>query len=428
MTPGTNWAGNYRYRAERLLTPTSVAEVREIAGRATALRVLGSRHSFNDIADTAGDQLSLGGLAPDVSIDRAARTVSFSAGLRYGDLAAVLERGGWALHNLASLPHISVAGAIATGTHGSGDRNGSLATAVTALDLVTSTGDLLTLTRSDPDFAGAVVNVGSLGVVTRIELAIEPSFEVRQDVIEGVAWTAVEQNFTTITSAGYSVSLFTDWGADGVQQVWLKNRIDSPSRAEAAEAVEAVDAVAAAIGARHATEARHPLAGISAENCTEQLGVPGPWNDRLPHFRFEFTPSNGAEIQSEYLVPREHAIDAIAALRALGPRISPLLQVGEIRTVAADALWLSAAYERDTVGFHFTWLRDQAGVEAVLPLIEDALGPFAARPHWGKLFLSSAAELDRLYPRLAEFRGLAERLDPAGVFRNAFASRYLFGE
>lgn len=425
MTTGTNWAGNYTYRAERLLTPATVDEVREIAQSGRPLRVLGSRHSFTDIADSAADQVSLAGLAPEVSIDSAARTVSVSAGLRYGDLAARLESAGWALHNLASLPHISVAGAVATGTHGSGDRNGNLATAVTALDLVTSTGELLTLTRSDPDFAGAVVSLGALGVVTRLELEIEPSFSVRQDVLEGVSWASVARNFDAITAAGYSVSLFTDWGESGVHQVWVKNRVNG---AEGDGTVAArIAALVALTGAVPAAGARHPLAGISAENCTEQLGVPGPWNDRLPHFRFAFTPSNGVEIQSEYLVPRAHAVAALNALRELGPLIAPLLQVGEIRTVAADALWLSGEHGRETVAFHFTWLRDQARVEGVLRGIETALEPFDARPHWGKLFVSSAGALDRLYPRLGDFRGLAGRLDPSGTFRNAFVDRYIFG-
>ena len=423
-----NWAGNYRYGAERMLAPTTVDEVRELAQRGVPLRVLGSRHSFNAIADSAADQISLAALDPGIAIDSAAHSVSVSAGTRYGELAAELQRNGWALHNLASLPHISVAGAVSTGTHGSGDRNGNLATAVTALDLVTSSGDLLTLRRGDADFAGAVVGLGALGVVTRLELAIEPTFDVRQDVLEGVSWASVERDFAAITAVGYSVSLFTDWSDAGVHQLWIKTRVERETEpgAEPSE-LSAVRDLAARTGSRLATRPQHPLAGISAENCTQQLGVPGPWNDRLAHFRFDFTPSNGAEIQSEYLVPREHALAAIDALRVLAPRITPLLQVSEIRTMAADALWLSGAYGRDTVGFHFTWLRDQAAVEAVVPLIEEALAPFAARPHWGKVFRSGPEEIAGLYPRLAEFRELADRLDPAGTFRNAFVRHYLFG-
>ena len=419
MSTGTNWAGNYTYEASRLLLPESVEEVQDLAASTPHVRVLGSRHSFNGIADSDEVQVSLAGLDPDISIDCDSRTVSLVGAVRYGELAKVLDAGGWALHNLASLPHISVAGAIATGTHGSGDSNGNLATAVVALELATSTGELIRLTADQDDFAGAVVGIGALGAVTRVELAIEPTYDVRQNVFENLAWDQVEEHFSEITSAGYSVSMFTDWSADGVQQVWVKSRVDPGSADEMRHEL---------FGATPATVRRHPLPGIDAVNCTEQLGIPGPWFDRLPHFGLEFTPSNGEEIQSEYLVPREHAIDAMRALRLLADHVRPLLQVTEIRTMKADELWLSGAYGRDTVGFHFTWIRDQARVESVLPLIEEALAPFDARPHWGKVFISGPEEIARLYPRLADFRDLAARLDPRGAFQNAFTRRYVFGE
>ena len=420
MTGRTNWAGNYTFRASRVLEPGTVGELQELVARARCLRVLGSSHSFNDIADTAGDQVSLAALDPAISIDSAARTVSVSGGIRYGQLAAVLDRQGWALHNLASLPHISIAGTIATGTHGSGDTNGNLSTAVTALDLVTSSGESITLNRHAPEFAGAVVGLGTLGVVSRVELSIEPGYRVRQTVFESLPWRVVEDHFDAITSAGYSVSLFTDWASAGVQQVWVKDRVgpanDDPGR----------DPRANFFGAAPATVRRHPLPGIEPINCTDQLGVAGPWHERLPHFRAAFTPSNGDEIQSEYLLPREQAVAAMTAIRRLSGRVSPLLQVGEIRTVRSDDLWLSAAYGRDTVGFHFTWIRDQPMVAAVIPLIEETLAPFSPRPHWGKVFRSSASEIAAVYPCLPEFRALAGRLDPKGVFQNAFTRRYLF--
>ncbi len=400
----TNWSGNYEYRAARLHEPTSLDELYDVVTRASALRVLGSRHSFNGIADTAGDQVSLARLDPDIRIDSDAATVSLGAGTRYGDLAQVLRPAGWALHNLASLPHISVAGAVATATHGSGIALGNLSTAVVGMEILRADGQTVALDRSSPDFAGAVVGLGALGVVTRLTLAIEPAFEVAQTVFLGLDWGTVSENFDELMGAAYSVSLFTDWSDHGVQQVWVKSRDG---------------AVRELLGATPASGPQHPILGAPADFATEQLGVPGPWDQRLPHFRLEFTPSSGEEIQSEYLLPRSSAAGAIAAVRAVAPAFARILLVSEIRTIAADDLWLSTAYGRDSVAFHFTWVRDQAAVDAALPALEAALAPFSPRPHWGKVFASAPAD----YPRLGDFAQLLDRWDPRGVFRNDFVAR-----
>lgn len=416
MTVELNWAGNYRYAAERVVKPTDVAELQEIVAGAERVRALGSRHSFNDSADTRGTLVSLADIPSDVVIDEAASTVTVGGGTKYGILAEELSRRGFALHNLASLPHISVAGAIATGTHGSGDRNGNLSTAVLALEIVMGSGELMTVSReSTPDFAGMVVGLGALGIVTRVTLDVRPSFDVRQDVFENLPWSLVLGDFDAVTSAAYSVSLFTDWSGDTVEQAWLKSRAPFAPRTEF-------------FGGSPATVPRHPLPGISGLDCTEQLGVVGPWHDRLAHFRLAFTPSNGAELQSEYLVPREHAVAAIEAMRGLSSVITPLLLVSEVRTIAADDLWLSANYGRDGIALHFTWKPEQEAVEKVLALIEAALTPMLARPHWGKLFELRAAELAPLYPKFSEFRALAERMDPQHTFRNDFLQRTVFGD
>jgi xylitol oxidase len=412
VTTEWNWAGNYRYGAERVMTPRTIAELQEVVSAADRVRALGSRHSFNDSADTAGVLVALGEIAPEMEIDGSSVTVG--GGTKYGVLAEELSRRGYALHNLASLPHISVAGAIATGTHGSGDHNGNLATAVTALEFVTGSGELVTVSRdTTPDFAGMVVGLGALGLVTRVTLEIQPIFAVRQDVFENLPWSRVLADFDTVTAAAYSVSLFTDWSGDTVEQAWLKSREPFEARTEF-------------FGGTPATTARHPLPGIAGSTCTEQLGVWGPWHDRLAHFRLAFQPSNGAELQSEYLLPREHAAAAIQAMRDLSSVITPLLLVSEVRTIAADDLWLSANYGRAGIALHFTWKPEQEAVEKVLVLIEAALAPFAARPHWGKLFQLGAAELAPLYPKFTEFRQLAERMDPQHTFRNDFLERTVF--
>ncbi len=413
---GTNWAGNYTYRSAGLVHPSSVDEVQRAVTDAvdagSTVRALGTRHCFNDIADTAGIQLAMTSLPPRFELDEAARTVTVSAGSRYGDIAQQLDARGWALPNLASLPHISVAGAIATATHGSGDRNVNLAAVVSGFEFVDGSGELVTLRRADEDFAGAVVGLGAFGIFTSVTLDVVPTFEVAQTVFTGLDWDTVLDNFDAITSSGYSVSMFTNW-VGGVQQIWLKRLVSEDP------------APASLFGATQAAEKRHPLPGVDATACTDQFGVPGPWYDRLPHFKLAFTPSNGEEIQTEYLVPRARATDAIRALLPLADQIAPVLQVTELREVAADDLWLSGEYGTDVLGIHFTWKRDQPAVEAVLPAIEAALFPLGARPHWGKLFLDVDGVVPSLYPRFDDFRALVAKYDPHGVFRNAYLERLL---
>ena len=418
MVNERNWAGNYDYQAPRIAHPANMAELQDLVADAGKVSALGSRHSFNDIADSSGTLVVLDLLDAGISVDTQNMTVTVSGGTRYGTLAAELQRRGFALHNLASLPHISVAGAVATATHGSGDGNGNLATAVAALELVTADGTVITARRGDPGFAGMVVGLGALGIVSRLTLDIEPSFDVAQTVFEGLDWEQILESFDALTSSAYSVSLFTDWSGGTVGQAWLKSRVGDPV---------ATDVPSAFFGGTPAVAAMHPLPGVSGRNCTQQLGIPGPWSDRLAHFRLEFTPSKGDELQSEYLIPREHAVGALRTMRKLADVVTPLLLVSEIRTIAADKLWLSPNYGRDGIGLHFTWRQDQPAVQLILPLLEAELAPFAARPHWGKLFGGGRSSLAPLYPRFDDFTALADRLDPTGKFRNSFLSRAVFG-
>ncbi|HEX4442287.1 MAG TPA: FAD-binding protein [Galbitalea sp.] len=410
---GQNWAESHRFQAEFVQRPANASEVRETVLAGGPVRALGSRHSFTDLADTTGRLISLDRLPLDLVIDQEASTASFAPGIRYGDLAAKLQSKGWALHNLASLPHISVAGAVATGTHGSGDRNGNLATAVAAIEFVDGTGELVRLSRDDPDFDGAVVALGALGIATRITLDIEPTFNVRQDLYAGLPWDAVLEDFDAITASAYSVSLFTTWAGESVEIAWLKSRTDAPAPPDDL------------FGAVRRTGDRHMIEGQPAANTTTQGGVPGPWNERLAHFKLGFTPSNGDELQSEYLVPRPAIRPALEAMRLLAPKITPLLLITELRTMTADRLWLSGAYDADAVGIHFTWKKLPTEVGELLPELEAVLLPLGARPHWGKVFAAGARQLEPLYPRLRDFRELAEKYDPRHVFRNSFLERKL---
>ncbi len=407
-----NWGGNVEYSAAVVERPPSIDDLRSIVVGAERVRVVGTRHSFNDIADS-NRLVSLDGLPDDVVFDRAAGTVELNPAMTYGRLVPLLHSNGVAVHNLASLPHISVGGAIATGTHGSGDSLGNLATAVSALEIMRSDGDVVRLQRGDPDFDGAVVGLGALGAVVRIRLDVEPEFQVAQRVFEGLSWQHVAAQFDAITGAGYSVSLFTTW-REVVEQLWVKQRVPSSA-----------PFTPTGFGARESAADVHPIAGVSAENCTTQRGVSGVWSDRLPHFKMGFTPSSGDELQSEVLLPRTSALSAFDTIRGMADDITPHLLVSEIRTVAADHLWMSPQYERDTVAIHFTWRPHATAVVELVGRIEDALAPLAPRPHWGKLFTVDRLTLSSRYPRHADFVDLVARYDPRGTFRNPWLARRL---
>jgi alditol oxidase len=402
------WAGTYTFTAPRLVEATSVEQVQDaVRGRAGAVRALGTRHSFNDLADTDGTLVTVTGIPADPQLDEAARTVTVGGGIRYGDLALWLEQHGWALHNMGSLPHISVAGATATGTHGSGDTLGTLSTAVRALEFVDARGELHTVSATDADFAGYVVHLGAIGIVTRVTLAVEPTYDVRQDAYAGVPWETLLGDLDAVTGSAYSVSVFARWTDEGVAVI-RKTRI----------ADDTADLPQTWLGAGRLLT---PI--IESDAWTEQGGVPGPWLNRMPHFRLESTPSVGDEIQSEYFVARSDGADALRAVRALGARIDPHLVVTELRTAASDDLWLSGGHGRDTLAIHFTWHPHPDAVAGLLPDIERALAPFGARPHWGKWHAFDAERLAAVHPRLSDARELFARLDPDGVFANSHLRR-----
>lgn len=402
----TNWAGNITYTAGEVHRPATPEALRALVAGAAAVRVLGSGHSFNRIADPGpgGALVSLAGLPTVLDVDTTRRTVRVGGGVRYAELAAAVHRHGLALPNMASLPHISVAGSVATGTHGSGNDNAPLAAAVREVELVTADGETVTLGRDDPRFGGAVTSLGALGAVTALTLDLEPAYEVAQRVYVDLPLAGLDH--AAVSASAYSVSLFTDWREPRFGHVWVKRRTDRPETAFP--------------WAPPATHEVHPVPGMPAENCTRQGGVPGPWHERLPHFRAEFMPSSGAEIQSEYLLPREHATPALHALAAVRQEVAPVLQICEVRTMAADEQWLSPAYGRDTVALHFTWIDDTEAVVPVARRVEEALASFEPRPHWGKLFTVPPEVLREQYPRLDDFRALADELDPTGTFRNTF--------
>ena len=415
-----NWAGNLTYGTTKINYPSSVEEVQELVKKYNKLKVLGSKHCFNTIADTKDIFISSKKLDQFISLDKDAKKVTVGAGITYGKLSPYLQGNGFALHNLASLPHISVAGACITATHGSGEKNGNLATAVSGLEIVNASGDVIHLSREkDGDrFNGAVVNLGALGVVTKVTLDLLPAFNVRQNVYTKLPMEQLKNHFNEIEGSGYSVSLFTDWKSDSINEVWIKSLAESDGP---------VQTLPEFYGAAAATKNVHPIIDLSAENCTEQMGVPGPWYERLPHFKMGFTPSSGVELQTEYFVPRKHAVEAISAVAKLGEQVSPHLFITEIRTINADNFWMSPCYQQESVAIHFTWKQDWPNVSKLLPVIERELAPFNAKPHWGKLFSISPARLKELYVKLPDFKQLVKEFDPQGKFRNDFLSTNIYG-
>lgn len=414
-----NWAGHHTFGAVRWHHPPTVAAVQEIVERSRKVKVVGTGHSFNDIADSSEGMIVLDELEPVFELDMARQQVTVQANAIYGPFCAQLHAAGYAIHNMASLPHISLAGAIATATHGSGDGNGNLATAVAGMELVAADGEAVTLTReSHPaQFDGAVVGLGALGAVTKLTLNVTPAFNMQQEVYEHLPFEEVAAHFDAITSSAYSVSFFHDWQTDRINQVWLKHRLAGD---------QAQPVAAEFYGATAAPADFHPSGRHPAEGCTAQMGVVGPWYERMPHFRLEHVPASGNELQTEYFVPREQAVDAMRAVAELRDALAPILWITEVRTVAADTLWMSHNYEQDSVGIHFSWRKDWPAVAQLLPRLEAQLMPFGARPHWGKLFTMSPDYVQSCYPRLADFRRLLDGFDPTGKFRNDYVTRLLY--
>jgi xylitol oxidase len=413
-----NWAGNLEYSTSNIFYPKTVKEVQDLVKKTPKLRALGTRHCFNTIADSKDNLISTKELNKVISLDANARNVTVEAGIKYGELCPFLDEKGFALHNLASLPHISVAGSCATATHGSGVGNGNLATAVIAMEFITADGSIVSLSKEKDGekFLGAVVGLGALGIVTKLTLAIQPKFMMRQYVYEHLPVSQLKDNFDKIMSAGYSVSLFTDWQTDSINEVWIKSRVEGTNNNPPKEF----------FGAKIATKNLHPISELSAENCTEQMGVPGPWYERMPHFKMGFTPSSGKELQAEYFIPRKNAVEAMLAVTRLSKQIGPHLFISEIRTIAADNLWMSPNRNQDSVAIHFTLKQEIPEVSRLLPFIEKELEPFNVRPHWGKLFTISAKQLANRYEKMADFKKLVATYDPNGKFRNDFLNNTIY--
>lgn len=418
--PLKNWAENLTYSTAKLYSADTVDKARAFVKQHSKLKALGTRHCFNTIADSRDTFLSMLPMNNVIALDETKMTVTVGGGMKYGELAPYLQSKGYALHNLASLPHISVAGACTTATHGSGVKNGNLSTQVQAIEFITANGELVQLSKEKDGerFLGAVVGLGALGIITQLTLAIQPAYMVEQQVFQNLPLAQIRDHFEEIELSGYSVSLFTDWQTEFINEVWVKNKVTEGKTPEL---------VPVFFGAKAATQNLHPIVDLSAENCTEQMGVPGPWYERLPHFKMGFTPSSGKELQAEFFIPKEHAVEAILAIQRMGKKIGPHLFISEIRTIEADDFWMSPCYHQPSIAIHFTFKQHIPEVMALLPSIGKELAVFNAKPHWGKIFTTSPARLNELYKKMNDFKKLAKEFDPAGKFRNAFLNKNVFG-
>ena len=416
-SPRTNWAGNLNYSTDNLFTPGDITTLQDTIKKCKKARGLGTKHCFNKIADSTQNQISSSAFNKIVSLDKTKNSVTVEAGIKYGEFCKQLDENGYALHNLASLPHISVAGACATSTHGSGIRNGSLATAVAGIEFVNGKGELINLSKEKDgdEFSGAIVNLGALGIVTKLTLSLQPTFKMKQIVYQNLPMAELEKNFEAIMSSGYSVSLFTDWKNKNVSEVWIKSKSD-----------DLTNVAPVFFGATMAPKNLHPIETLDPINCTEQMGIEGTWYERMPHFKMGFTPSSGKELQSEFFIPFENAYQGFMAIEKLNEKISPHLMITEVRAIAADDLLMSPFYKKTCIAFHFTWKQEVEEVNAVIPFIEDALAPYNPRPHWGKIFTMKPAILQSRIEKLNEFKMLMTKHDPEGKFRNEFIDTNLF--
>ena len=418
IAPIKNWAGNLTYSTKNVHYPTTVDQISNLVKKNKSLRGLGSQHSFSTIADSKDGLISLKNMKKIVSIDKTTSTVTVEAGVRYGDICEEINQNGFAFHNLASLPHISIVGAAATATHGSGVENAALPAAIRAIEFVNAKGEVIQLSREkDGDlFNGTVVSLGAFGIITKATLDIVPSFNMQQVVYRDMPINALEANFEEIMSSAYSVSLFTDWRNKNVNEVWIKSRLDAPEIISGNEY----------FGSRLADRNLHPIESEPAENCTDQMAVEGPWYERLPHFKMGFTPSSGDELQSEFFIPFENGYEAMMAIEKMNEQVSPHLLISEIRTIAEDNFWMSPFYKKPCVAIHFTWKPHWDDVHRLLPLIEGALAPFGVRQHWGKLTTLDPSVLQSRIVRLNDFKEIVNQFDPEGKFRNAYLEHYLY--
>lgn len=402
-----NWGGNLAFEQAEVVKPKTISELAEMV-RVNKVRPVGTLHSFSPIAKGEGLLMSTANLAIKPELDSDRSVVRFGAAMRFGELALFLEQNGFALRNMGSLPHISVAGAAATGTHGSGDKNQILSSSLTSFSYLNHEGELIKVEKQDPLFEAFRLGLGAYGIWVEAELSIVPSFQIRQDIFLEIPWSYFLEDPSRLTSAGYSVSLFGKWGTSTISQTWVKSEVEDPRAGVPIAAIAPEQ------------NSKRELADGVGDNLTEQGGKPGPWLHRLPHFRLDASPSAGNEIQTEYFFTRDKIAHAIEAVHSVAGKINPVLIISEIRSIAQDDAWLSPMRRGDSIALHFTWKNEPELVDIAVQELEKVLAPMEPIPHWGKVHHFTQSDLERAHPMLSKAREQFENADPSGKFSSDY--------
>ncbi|KAI1700234.1 d-arabinono-1,4-lactone oxidase domain-containing protein [Ditylenchus destructor] len=360
-----NWGNNFRFSTQNIQYPTSVEEVQQIVRNANKLRVVGTRHSFSKIADSPNTMLSTLALKNIIGFDPTVPSITVQAGITYTDLNPFLPNYG----------------------------------------------------PNDPELKAIAVGLGAFGVITQVELEVEPTFNLTNYVFVNMPEQDIYDHFDEIENLGYSVQLFTDFSTPGVwDQVWVWVRSDENSN---------VGNMQNLYGATRTHEQVTAIEALPPTYLMEQ-GKEQPWYYGLVDYHLGLSGFDGAEIQSEYFMPYENAIPAIQAVSNFSDLIAPRVYTMLIRTIKGDDLWMSESFNETTVAIHFTWKPNMTAVMEVLPQIEQALLPYGARPHWGKVFAQGPETYLHRYPKLNQWKQLAETLDPTHKFRNKFLEDTVF--
>jgi FAD-linked oxidoreductase len=445
-----NWAGTATATPARWAQPRSEAEicaaVKEAAAAGLPVRALGSGHSFTAAAATSGLALDLSLWTGVTAADTRTGLVTVRSGTTLRALNAALAEFGLALANLGDIDAQTIAGALATGTHGTGARLGGLATQIEALDLVLADGSLVSCSASArPDlFAATRVGLGALGVVTAVTLRCVPSFTLAADERPMPVEQVIEE-FGALAAANDHFEFY--WFPYGRQAlVKRNNRVPSggpaavpAGRAAGRAAVPAGRAAAPMPGWRRFWEFEVMENAAFGTLCRLGRAAPRlvPALNRLSSaalsarsytdasYRVFVTPRRVHFVESEYAVPRESLPGVLAELRRAVPRLAdPVMFPVEVRVAAADDIWLSTAYGRDSA---YIAVHQYAGLpyRAYFDLFESVVAPVAGRPHWGKLHSLDAGRLGPLYPRFEDFRRVRAEVDPEARFGNAYLARVL---
>jgi FAD-linked oxidoreductase len=427
-----NWAGNQRAAARRVVRPTGAADIAELVGAARAagdtVRAVGAGHSFTGAAATDGIRLELPTDGGPVSIDGAARQVTVPAGMPLHRLNALLAAAGLAMPNLGDIDRQTVAGAISTGTHGTGGRLGGLATFVSGLELVTGTGETVRCSAdSDPDlFDAARVSVGALGVLTEVTLSCVDAFTLRADE-RPLPLAEVLSTLDELVAANDHFEFYW-FPYTGRALVKRNNRVTDGSARPLPRWRGFLDdellsnSVFGAVCrlARRAPRLVPTINGVSARAL-------GARTYTAPSHEVFCTPRRVRFVEMEYAVPRAALPAAFAGLRRAVERCgTPVVFPVEVRVAAADGVWLSTSYGRDSA---YVAVHQYAGMpyEPYFREVEAVMRDLDGRPHWGKLHTRNAASLDAAYPRFGDFLAVRDRLDPDRVFVNDY-TRQVFGD